>query len=360
MTEWIKSWDLTHSPWLIALMSFAAYIIIAFIAAFFIKKVLKRLTKFTKSEIDDRIIDALYRPAYLTILFSGLLVSIQILPIAKETIVIFRQIISSLIVIFWTVGIISVTRMLIRNAVGKVFDLTGLSKDIIPLISSVARVIVIIAALMAVLAIWRVDITPVLASAGVASAAIAFAAKDTIANFFGGLSVFLDKPYKIGDYVVLDKDDRGEVVEVGIRSTRIKTRDDILITIPNSIIVNSKIINESAPYENFRVRIPVGVAYGSDVDLVEHILVECALANDNVVKEQEPRARFRSFGDSSLNFELLCWAKEPSLRGLTVHEINRDINRRFNEAGVTIPFPQRDVHFFNEQESKTGNKEPEE
>ncbi|MEW6214412.1 MAG: mechanosensitive ion channel domain-containing protein [Nitrospirota bacterium] len=200
-----------------------------------------------------------------------------------------------------------------------------------------------------ILSVWKISITPLLASAGIAGAAVAFAAKDTIANFFGGISIFVDRPYKIGDYIVLDTGERGEVVEIGIRSTRIKTRDDILISIPNSIISNTKIINESAPIPNFRVRIPIGVAYGSDIEIVEKTLIEIASQNENILNEPEPRARFREFGESSLNFELLCWAREPALRGLTVHELNKEIYKRFEEKEIRIPFPQRDIHIHGKE-----------
>ena len=158
--------------------------------------------------------------------------------------------------------------------------------------------------------------------------------------------MFMDKPFKIGDYVVLDQGERGEVVAIGVRSTRIKTRDDILITIPNSIIANTKVINESAPIPNFRVRIPIGVAYGSDIDVVQKTLLEIAEDNSDVLSDPSPRVRFRQFGDSSLNFELLCWTKEPALRGRTIHELNCTIYKKFNELGIKIPFPQRDLHLF--------------
>ena len=164
---------------------------------------------------------------------------------------------------------------------------------------------------MVILSIWKINITPLLASAGIAGLAIAIAAKDTLSNFFGGISIFMDRPYKIGDYIVLDSGERGEVVAIGMRSTRMKTRDDILISIPNSILANSKIINESAPVPNFRVRIPVSVAYGSDIDLVEKTLLDIASKNDQILQEPVPRVRFREFGDSALNFQLLCWAREP-------------------------------------------------
>jgi MscS family membrane protein len=170
-----------------------------------------------------------------------------------------------------------------------------------------------------------------------------------IANFLGGISVFVDKPFTIGDYIVLDKGERGEVVAIGVRSTRIKTRDDVLITIPNSIVANSKIINESAPMPNFRVRIPVSVAYGSDIDLVQATLLAIAGKNENVLTDPIPNVRFREFGESALNFELLCWISEPAMRGLTVHDLNCAVYRTFSETGITIPFPQRDVHIHQKQ-----------
>jgi len=154
----------------------------------------------------------------------------------------------------------------------------------------------------------------------------------------------MDRPFKIGDYIVLDQGERGEVVAIGVRSTRIKTRDDVLITIPNSIIANTKIINESAPIPNFRVRIPVSIAYGSDIDAAQGVLLEIAADNERILTDPAPRVRFREFGESSLNFELLGWVGEPALRGLIVHELNCEIYRRFSALNIRIPFPQRDVH----------------
>jgi small-conductance mechanosensitive channel len=252
----------------------------------------------------------------------------------------------SILTVIWCITIIRISNTVIEYGIRRVSDVTGLSRDIIPLVENIAKIAIIIAALMVVLSLWKVNITPLLASAGIAGAAVAFAAKDTIANFFGGISVFVDKPFTIGDYIVLDKGERGEVVAIGVRSTRIKTRDDIMITIPNSVIANTKIINESAPSQKSRVRIPVSVAYGSDIDLIEKILMDIAEDNENVLPDPSPRVRFRAFGESSLNFELLCWTEEPAFRGVAIHQLNSAIYKKFNEAGIKIPFPQRDVHLY--------------
>ena len=119
------------------------------------------------------------------------------------------------------------------------------------------------------------NITPLLASAGIVTAAVALASKDTLANFFGGISIFVDRPYNLGDYIIVGGDERGEVVDIGVRSTRIMTRDDVLITIPNAQMANATIVNQSGRVPRFRIRAKVGVGYDSDPDVVEKALMEC-------------------------------------------------------------------------------------
>ena len=135
------------------------------------------------------------------------------------------------------------------------------------------------------------------------------------------------------------------------------TRDDIEITVPNSIIANSKIINESGgPHERERIRVNVNVTYGSDVEKVKSLLMEIADEADAVCKNPVPRVRFRAFQDSSLYFQLLCWIAEPALRGRVIDCLNTSIYKRFNEEGVKFPFPQRTLHIANWPEKDIDQK----
>ena len=195
---------------------------------------------------------------------------------------------------------------------------------------------------------FGIPVNAVFASAGIAGFAVAMAAKDSLSNLFGGVTIFLDRPFRTGDYIVLENSERGEVVQIGLRSTRIKTRDDIMITIPNSIITNTKIINQSSPEPMFRVHIKIGVAYGSDIKKVETLLIGQARSNPLAAQHPDPCVRFRAFGDSALKFELLCWAMRPHDRGRLLHELNTGIYNAFAEAGIQIPDPQQDVHLKNE------------
>lgn len=207
-----------------------------------------------------------------------------------------------------------------------------------------AQIALFFVSLVLLLAIWRINPAPFITSAGVVGIVVAIAAKDSLSNLFGGISLALDKPFKVGDYIVLDTGERGKVTWIGFRSTRILTRDDVQITIPNAIMSETKIINESAPFPRYRIRIKIGVSYQTDIDRAEETLLQIALDNPKLSKFPEPRVRFREFGNSALELELLCWAKQPQDRGVVVHQLGKTIYKVFQENGIVIPFPQQDVY----------------
>jgi len=216
---------------------------------------------------------------------------------------------------------------------------------------------------LAIMSVWGINLTPLLASAGIAGIIIGLAAKDTLANFFGGISLFLDRPFKHGDYIVLSSGERGRVVDIGLRSTRIVTRDDILITVPNSVIINTKIINESAPADIMRIRAKISVLQGSDLEKVQKALLKIAKENRLVLSQPEPRARFRGFGDTSFGFELLCWIAKPKDKGRVLHQLNTAVVKEFTRSGISLPTPQREVMVYQisekEPESQASEKAPE-
>ena len=214
-----------------------------------------------------------------------------------------------------------------------------------PLFDNLGKIIIFIAVIYFIFISWGINVTGWLASAGILGIVLGLAAKDTLANLFAGIFIMADSPYKEGDYINLDTGERGYVKNIGIRSTRIMTRDDIEITIPNSVIANSKIINESGgPVEMERVRVNVSVAYGSDIEKVRSVLMEIAQSNDEVCSEPLPRVRFREFGDSALIFQLLFWIEKPEMRGRVVDSVNSVIYNRFIDHNIEIPFPQRTIH----------------
>jgi len=250
----------------------------------------------------------------------------------------------SLAVVVWATAAFRTGRVVL-TAVGGRANPRLVSPETLPAFLILLRVGLIGAALYFVFLAWKVDLTAWLASAGIIGIAVGFAAKDTLANLFAGVFIIADAPYKVGDWIVIDGNLRGRVVHIGIRSTRMATRDDIEITIPNSVIGNSKIVNEDAgPMIPHRVRIYVQAAYGSDVDLVRDVLLSCAVDVENVCAEPEPDTRFRAFGDSGLKFELLVWCNDSSRRGKLISTLTTNIYKAFNKAGLEIPFQQIDMH----------------
>lgn len=331
---------ITPSPFIDAAIIIAAAAVAALLIDLFVTRVVARLVSSTSSDVDDKLIAALHRPVFLTAFLMGTKLAMRTLQLP----LIYFNVLQTLLVLIWSVAVIRIAGVLFDNLPRFIRGGSSAGRHLGALLKNVTVVVVLTMGTMAILSVWDVSIAPLLASAGIVGAAVAFAAKDTIANFLGGISVLADRPYSVGHYIILESGERGEVVDIGLRSTRVKTRDDILITVPNSLMANSKIINESAPIKRFRVRLPVGVAYGSDAAQVERILLGIAASHQGVEKTPDPRVRLRAFADSSLNFELLCWVDHPMNKGKIIHELNLEIYSRFGEEGVQIPFPQRDVH----------------
>ena len=299
----------------------------------------------TKTSIDDRIIDIIHKPIYYTILFIGLGFSISLIDFFKPVQFIINGSLKTMIVIIWGSAIFKSFIYIIqwyssRSGVEKHHQ-----KRLMPLFDNLGKIVIFIAAVYFIFVSWGVNVTGWLASAGILGVVLGFAAKDTLANLFAGIFIMADSPYKENDYINLDTGERGYVKHIGIRSTRIMTRDDIEITIPNSVIANSKIINESGgPYEKERVRVDISVAYGTDIKKVREILMSIATSTDEVCSNPTPRVRFRKFGDSALMFQLLFWIEKPEMRGRVIDNVNGNIYDRFNTDNIEIPFPQRTLH----------------
>jgi MscS family membrane protein len=328
-----------------ALVIMALFVVLAIFVDFFIHRILDYIRKKSKAEIGNSFIDSIHRPAWIILLLIGTLMSIMWMNVDQRLNFIVTAILETLLILVGAIGI----GRLMKSICHQWWLKRRQGQQIIHMLENFGRVLVILAAVGLLLLVWEIDISPLLASAGILSLAMALAAKDTMANFLGGINIFLDKPFTSGDYIILESGERGEVIDIGVRSTLIRTRDDEQISIPNSIVANTKIINESAPETRYRVRIKVGVAYSSDLEKVETALLKVADSNQNISHDPEARVRFRAFGDSSLEFELLCWAKTPADRGRVIHELNSAVFKQFNKEKISIPFPQRDVYMRTPQ-----------
>jgi MscS family membrane protein len=309
-------------------------------------RALRRLTTSTETALDDIVFDELRLPVVASVALAGLFVlttddgvlaALAIDETARDTF--FNRPALTLLLLVWAWALNQVVNRGVEAVKNR-----GPRFDFAPVFSNVWTLVVSAGAVGLGLAIWEIDITPLLAGAGIAGIAIGFAAKDTVANFFGGIALYFDDTYKIGDYVVLDSGEKGTVVKVGVRSTTLQTRDEVLVTVPNSVLNAAMIKNESAPGARKRITVSVGVAYGTDLDAFEAEMLAIAEAENLVLDSPAPRMRFRRFGDSALEYDLLCWVRSPTRASKATHHLNRAIYARLAEQNIEIPVPQMDVH----------------
>lgn len=322
-----------------------ASVVVAKIADFIIIRGLAPIARRTPLDIDNRLLQLLHQPIFYSVLLVGLGVAVQILPLLEGLETSLVSLFKTLVILVWMFFGMQLAGLILSAMAGQPDRFQVVQPATLPLFEISSKVILIGAAVYFFFVSWGIDVTGWAASAGIIGIAVGFAARDTLANLFAGVFILADAPYKIGDFIVLEGGDRGQVTRIGLRSTRILTRDDIEITIPNSTIANSKIINESGgPWKKERLRIRVGVAYGSNIDTTREALLEAAAQCDLIAQQPEPRVRFREFGDSSLNFDLLCWIDEPVLRGRAQDAMLTLVYKCLGQKGVEIPFPKRDLY----------------
>jgi small-conductance mechanosensitive channel len=325
-----------------------ATVLLAVLAALFVRLLFSRiiviLARRTKSEVDDRILTHLRAPVVWSIVLAGIAVAVAETEVSSTVDFAVRGVLISTAALLWAVAAFRIGHELLDVLSRRVDQVPLIQPKTLPLFDIALKVVVVGAFLYFACVAWNVPLESWLTSAGIVGIAVGFAAKDTLANLFSGVFIIADAPYRLGDFIVLDNSLRGVVTDIGIRSTRLLTRDDIEVTVPNAVIGNAKIVNEtSGPHQKMRVRVKISVAYESDIDQVRDELLGCVEGVQHVVKEPAPRVRFREFGDSGLLFELLAWIEEPVYRGRVLDALNSNVFKAFRDAGIEIPYPKRDV-----------------
>jgi small-conductance mechanosensitive channel len=220
---------------------------------------------------------------------------------------------------------------------------------IFDLVNRFASVIIFVTAAILALDVLGVNIMPFVAGAGVVGIAIGFAAKDTLSNVIAGVLLIMDRPFEVGDRIEVwsapaNSATWGDVVHIGLRATKIRTTDNIVIVIPNNEIMMRDIINYTTMSKDIRVRIPIGIAYDADVSKAKEIIKQVSLELDWVNREPEPKVVVKSFGDSAVNLEARVWISRPRKRIDTISHITDRVKAVFHQEGIEIPFPKRDIY----------------
>lgn len=311
-----------------------------------VRRVISRFVAGTETEIDDAILRAVHRVLLLSIWFWAM----QRVAVTWDVESGARAVSAAWIVAlaFPAAGLISDAMEFFEQRAGRGV-IIPLDQTALPLLNKIVRFLVVALAALVALEYLGIDVTPVLAGAGVAGLAVSLAAKDTLSNLIAGILLIMDRPFRVGDRIELwsapgETGSWGDVVEVGLRATKIRNPDNLIIVIPNNEIMRRDIVNYTASGEHIRLRIPFGIAYEADLDQAKALLVACAGKVVGVQATPAPVVIVRSFGESAVNLELRVWIEEARRRRTVADQITECAKKAFHREGVEIPYPKRDLY----------------
>jgi small-conductance mechanosensitive channel len=232
---------------------------------------------------------------------------------------------------------------LASRAVNRVLALREVGHGTRFALAKITRYLVVLVGVLVAIMSLGLRLDAVLAASTVVLVGIGFGLQNIAQNFVSGLILLIERPVARGDFVQIGNV-CGSVTDIGLRATRVVTRDEVTIIVPNSELITAQVINHSVPTTNLRITVQVGVAYGTDTARTKEVLLQVAAADPEVLADPEAEVRFDDFADSSLNFSLLVWIANPREDLRIASRLRFAIDAAFRAAGIQIPFPQRDVH----------------
>ena len=321
-------------------------VLVAFIAKFIMKQVLKPLAKKTKTKIDDLIIKSISSIIFYIVIIVGFKIGIQHFEFQTD---IFSSIVDSLFILIIVVMLLRIITNFSKHWLSNWATKTESTADdrLIPLLAKILKAVAIILGFFFVFDTWNINLSPLLATAGIAGIAIGFAVRDSLANILGGLQLVLDRTFKVGDMIELESGEKGVILDIGIRSTKLRTFDNEVIYIPNGLLANTKVKNFTVPDLSVRVNVNFGVEYGSDPEKVRSVVLDAVKKIDTVIERPEPIVQFLNMSDSSLDFVARVWVQSYTEGYSTKLKVTDEIYNALNTANIGIPFPTRTVFTKN-------------
>jgi small-conductance mechanosensitive channel len=336
-------------PLLILIYKVGVTVLLAGLLWLIIKKILaaldRRRNKVRIFTITKEMIDLVRKALFYLLLLVTLNISLRLLqlseiepPLYAVFIVLLASPVKSALIILLTV----MEKHLASRTETKADDI------LFDLLNKFAGVIVYAIAIVLALDMLGINVMPFVAGAGVLGVALGFAAKDTLSNLIAGILLIIDRPFEVGDRIEVwsaptGSATWGDVLDVGLRATRIKTTDNIVIIIPNNQIMTRDIVNYTTITSSIRVRINIGVGYGSDIEKAKGLIREAALEADWVLREPAPKVVVRNFGESSVDLQLRVWIGNARRRMDTISHVTDRVHTIFAREGIEIPYPKRDI-----------------
>jgi len=332
------------SPWIIGPVVFVLWILVLLtVKRSLLRWVRKRLARHATLIWADALVDAMSPVLTIAVWVSGIAVLDRILPLSARAV----HVVAIVLAAGTTLALVifvdrSAHRLLLQLAL-RSEALHGAFN----LVQGIARGIFIALGVLIFLQSVGIAITPIIASLGIGTLAVALALQDTLANLFAGIYMIAEKPIAAGNFIKLEGGEQGHVMKVGWRSTQLRMLGDSVVVVPNTKLAGNVITNFSLPRDEVVVTVDVGVSYQSDLEQVQNVTLEVARevagAVPGAAAAPEPRLRFHTFGDSSINLTVFIQVRD-FVSGLDVkHEFMKRLHARYRRDGIEIPFPTRTV-----------------
>lgn len=345
-------WGLSADQW--ADLAISAAILLAvlllgrWVISLLLDQVLSRITARTKTDLDNQVLQAAKLPIYLLAVILALdaaLNRLDFLPGDWD-----RWIGEVFFSLYFLTGFLFAWRLTthifkwLENEVSLKTN-ASLDEQLFPFFQRVILILLSAIAIITILSHFQVDITAMVTTLGIGSLAVALAAQNTLEDTINGFMVMLDRPYRIGDRIeLLDLNTWGDVVDIGLRSTRIKTRDNRMVVVPNSQIGKSLVVNYAYPNDQYRLEIHVGIAYGSDIEKARQVMVDAVRQVEGVLADRPVEALFLEFGESALIFRVRWWLESYVDTRRMFDRVNSALYLALQKENIQLPFPQLDVH----------------
>ncbi|MDD5639228.1 MAG: mechanosensitive ion channel family protein [Candidatus Pacebacteria bacterium] len=335
----------TQTSYINALIIILSFFLVAKIIAFIFEKYFKKWIQKSKNKMEEVILPKVKPTLIRMLVLIGLRFAVSQLGFSGWILNTINSIIILMIVyVGSTMADIAIEAWTIH--IDKK-NKSHLAQSILPIFNSIANVLFYIGGLIWILYEWNIDVSPFLASLGIAGVIVGFAIQDSLKNIFGGIALILDGTFKINEKIQLDDGEIGTIEDISIRSTKIKTINNELITIPNGKLADMKIKNFAKPTSNIRMLIHFGVAYGTNIDKLRDVVEKLLDSTENITKDKASSLVILELDDSSINCEIRFWTNDHTIGIDKKAELIEKLYNTLNKEGIEIPFPTQTVYIKN-------------
>ncbi len=343
-------------PWVVISLVTLCTFVVLLVAKRVILGRIKRLTQRTQFKLASILVDAIHTPLNLLSITATIMVLRHLMALYDIGGTSLSATITSIAMVVLICAIILFFDRFSYLTLNQYSSQSDVLKNSGGILTGISRGVILCIGILVILGTLGISVTPIIASLGITSLAVALALQPTLENFFSGVQLVVDKPFRVGDYIELDSGEQGFVEKIGWRSTWIKMLPNNTVIVPNSVLSKSKLINYFYPEKELSVPVDVGVHYDSDLEHVERVTLEVAReilkTHKWGVETYETFVVFHTFDSSSINFTVMLRAQEYFNRFFIKSEFIKALHKRYGEEGIVIPYPIRAINYDQEKSAK--------